>query len=852
MPVPIPVNIEDEMRQSYMDYAMSVIIGRALPHARDGLKPVHRRVLYAMSELGLDWNRAYKKSARVVGDVIGKYHPHGDSAVYDTIVRLAQDFSMRYPLVDGQGNFGSVDGDSPAAMRYTEIRLSRIAGEMLADIDRDTVDFQPNYDGSESEPKLLPTRLPNLLLNGSTGIAVGMSTNIPPHNLGELVDACIALIENPGFAAEDLLPYVSGPDFPTGGFICGRSAIREAYLRGRGVIKVRARAKVEEYGNRQRIIVEELPYQVNKARLIERMAELVNDKKIEGISDLRDESDRSGMRIVIELKRDADGEVVLNQLYRQTQLQDSFGIILLAIVDGRPQVLDLASALREFLEHRREVVNRRTIFDLRKAEERLHILEGLKIALDNLDAVLALIRASGGPAEARQGLVANFALSETQAQAILDMRLQRLTNLEREKILEEHRETEAVIAGLRKILGDPAEIDAIIRSELGELKQRYGDPRRTEILDAEDDIPDEALIRREDVVVTVSHAGYVKRIPVVEYRAQGRAGRGVIGTKSREEDFVEQLFTASTHDELLFFTSTGRIHRRRVFEIAEGSRQARGKAIVNLLQLGADEKVSAFLPISNFEQGAAVLLATQRGEVKKTDLMAYSSRRAASSGIIAIGLEEGDALIGARLVRPGDEVVLSTSAGQAIRFREADVRSTGRGAGGVRGILLREGDQVVALEVVEPGLSLLAVSETGLGKQSLIEDYRLQSRGGSGIITMRLPAGSAVVGVVGVHEGDEVILVTDRGQVIRIRVDEIRVAGRATQGVRLQKLDEGERVASVARVVDSDSNNESESDDDGEPGKGPAPSVPPVSSSESESGNGSGLLPPPASSESEP
>ncbi len=852
MPVPIPVNIEDEMRQSYMDYAMSVIIGRALPHARDGLKPVHRRVLYAMSELGLDWNRAYKKSARVVGDVIGKYHPHGDSAVYDTIVRLAQDFSMRYPLVDGQGNFGSVDGDSPAAMRYTEIRLSRIAGEMLADIDRDTVDFQPNYDGSESEPKLLPTRLPNLLLNGSTGIAVGMSTNIPPHNLGELVDACIALIENPGFVAEDLLPYVSGPDFPTGGFICGRSAIREAYLRGRGVIKVRARAKVEEYGNRQRIIVEELPYQVNKARLIERMAELVNDKKIEGISDLRDESDRSGMRIVIELKRDADGEVVLNQLYRQTQLQDSFGIILLAIVDGRPQVLDLASALREFLEHRREVVNRRTIFDLRKAEERLHILEGLKIALDNLDAVLALIRASGGPAEARQGLVANFALSETQAQAILDMRLQRLTNLEREKILEEHRETEAVIAGLRKILGDPAEIDAIIRSELGELKQRYGDPRRTEILDAEDDIPDEALIRREDVVVTVSHAGYVKRIPVVEYRAQGRAGRGVIGTKSREEDFVEQLFTASTHDELLFFTSTGRIHRRRVFEIAEGSRQARGKAIVNLLQLGADEKVSAFLPISNFEQGAAVLLATQRGEVKKTDLMAYSSRRAASSGIIAIGLEEGDALIGARLVRPGDEVVLSTSAGQAIRFREADVRSTGRGAGGVRGILLREGDQVVALEVVEPGLSLLAVSETGLGKQSLIEDYRLQSRGGSGIITMRLPAGSAVVGVVGVHEGDEVILVTDRGQVIRIRVDEIRVAGRATQGVRLQKLDEGERVASVARVVDSDSNNESESEDDGEPGKGPAPSVPPVSSSESEPGNGSGLLPPPASSESEP
>ena len=802
MPTPIPVNIEDEMRQSYMDYAMSVIIGRALPHASDGLKPVHRRVLHAMNELGVDWNRPYKKSARIVGDVIGKYHPHGDSAVYDTIVRLAQDFSMRYPLVDGQGNFGSVDGDAPAAMRYTEIRLSRMASEMLAEIDRDTVDFIPNYDGSEREPRVLPARLPNLLLNGATGIAVGMSTNIPPHNLGELVDACVALIEDPRLEARELLAYVQGPDFPTGGLICGRAAIHEAYVRGRAVLKVRARARVEGEGPKKRIIVEELPYQVNKARLIERIAELVNEKKIEDISDLRDESDRSGMRIVIELKRDADGERVLNQLYRVTQLQDSFGVNMLAVADGRPRLFDLAGALRVFLDHRREVVTRRTIFDLRKAEERLEILAGLKVAIENLDEVLALIRAANGPAAARQELVERFALSENQAQAILNMQLQRLTNLERDKIVEEHRETELIIAGLRQILGDPAEIDKIIRGELLELKERYGDPRRTEILEADDDVADEALIRREDVVVTVSHAGYVKRLAVAEYRAQRRGGKGVVGARAREEDFVEQLFTASTHDELLFFTSAGRIHRRRVFDIPQGSRAGRGKAIINLLQLGAGEAVSAFLPLSTFEEGAAVLLATRRGEVKMTDLMAYASRRAVSSGIIAIGLAEGDALIGARLVRPGDEIVLSTRQGQAIRFRSSDVRATGRGAGGVRGIQLRGDDEVVGLEVVAPELRLLAVSETGLGKQSPIEEYRLQTRGGSGIITMRVSEGSGVVGVVGVRLDDEVILVTDRGRVIRLRVDEIRVTGRATQGVRLQDLDEGERVASVARVVE--------------------------------------------------
>ena len=809
MPTPIPVNIEDEMRQSYMDYAMSVIIGRALPHASDGLKPVHRRVLHAMNELGVDWNRPYKKSARIVGDVIGKYHPHGDSAVYDTIVRLAQDFSMRYPLVDGQGNFGSVDGDAPAAMRYTEIRLSRMASEMLAEIDRDTVDFIPNYDGSEREPRVLPARLPNLLLNGATGIAVGMSTNIPPHNLGELVDGCVALIEDPRLEARDLLAYVQGPDFPTGGLICGRAAIHEAYVRGRAILKVRARARVEGEGNKQRIIVEELPYQVNKARLIERIAELVNEKKIEDISDLRDESDRSGMRIVIELKRDADGERVLNQLYRVTQLQDSFGVNMLAVADGRPRLFDLAGALRVFLDHRREVVTRRTIFDLRKAEERLEILAGLKIAIENLDEVLALIRASNGPAAARQELMERFALSESQAQAILAMQLQRLTNLERDKIVEEHRETELIIADLRRILGDPAEIDKIIRGELLELKERYGDPRRTEILESDEDVADEALIRREDVVVTVSHAGYVKRLPVAEYRAQRRGGKGVVGARARDEDFVEQLFTASTHDELLFFTSAGRIHRRRVFDIPQGSRAGRGKAIVNLLQLAGGEAVSAFLPLSTFEEGAAVLLATRRGEVKMTDLMAYASRRAASSGIIAIGLAEGDELIGARLVRPGDEIVLSTRQGQAIRFRSSDVRTTGRGAGGVRGIQLRGDDEVVGLEVVAPELQLLAVSATGLGKQSPIEEYRLQTRGGSGIITMRVPENSGVVGVVGVRLDDEVILVTDRGRVIRLRVDEIRVAGRATQGVRLQDLDEGERVASVARVVERESEGES-------------------------------------------
>lgn len=805
MALRIPVSIEEEMRQSYMDYAMSVIIGRALPDARDGLKPVHRRVLYAMNELGVDWNRPYKKSARITGDVIGKYHPHGDSAVYDTIVRLAQDFSMRAPMVDGQGNFGSIDGDAPAAMRYTEVRLARVASEMLADIDRETVDFIANYDESEHEPAVLPAKIPNLLLNGAAGIAVGMATNIPPHNLGELVDGCHALLENPNLQPLDLMEHIPGPDFPTGGFICGRQPIREAYVTGRGILQMRASAEIEENekNGRQRIIVDEIPYQVNKARLIERIAELVNAKKIEGISDLRDESDRNGMRIVIELKRDANGQVVLNQLYRHTSMQDSFGVNLLAIVDGRPKLLNLREALVVFLDHRREVVTRRTLFDLRKAEERLHILEGLKIALDNIDAVIALIRASKNPAEAKTGLMQSFELSERQAQAILDMRLQRLTNLERDKILEEHRETVELIAKLKHILANSSEVDRIIGEELEEMKERYGDERRTAIIETEADISLADLTPVEDVVVTVSHAGYVKRIEASEYRAQRRGGRGKQGANTRDEDFIEHVFVASTHDILLFLTNTGKLHWRKVYEIPPGSRVSRGKAIVNVLQLEADEKVSTFLPIQEFEKGPHVLFATSKGTVKKTELMAYARRR--SAGIIAINLEEDDALIGAALVAPNQQVLLSTRTGMAIRFSESDVRPMGRSAGGVRGIQLGSGDEVVSLEVLAEDANLLSVSERGQGKRSPLDEYRQQTRGGKGIRTMKItPKTGGVVGVVQVSDADELMLVTDRGRLIRLRVDEIRVAGRNTQGVKLLEVDQGERLVSLALVEESE------------------------------------------------
>ncbi|MDX2167382.1 MAG: DNA gyrase subunit A [Deltaproteobacteria bacterium] len=827
----IPVAIEDEMRQSFMDYAMSVIIARALPDARDGLKPVHRRSLYAMYDLSNDWNRPYKKSARIVGDVIGKYHPPGDSAVYDTIVRMVQDFSLRYPLIDGQGNFGSVDGDSAAAMRYTEIRMARIASEMLADLDKETVDFGPNYDESTQEPLVLPSRIPNLLVNGSSGIAVGMATNIPPHNLGEVVDGLIALIENPDLTIAQLMQHIPGPDFPTGGFLHGRSAIREAYHTGRGGLMMRARTEIEDGGERgkAKIIVRELPYQVNKARLIERIAELVTEKRIEGISDLRDESDRDGMRVVIELKRDAVPEVVQNQLFKLSQLQDSFGVNMLAIVAGRPRLLNLKQALQVFIEHRREVVTRRTVYELRKARERLHILEGLKIALENLDAVIALIRAATDPVQARDGLMRQFGLSEIQAQAILDMRLQRLTNLERDKILEEHAEVVKQIARYEEILGDEREVSKIVVEELRAVRVQYGDPRRTEIIDESTDLSDEDLIAEADMVVTVSHEGYVKRNPVAEYRAQRRGGRGKIGATTKDEDFIEHLFVASTHAYILVFTTSGRLFWIKVHALPQAGRAARGKAIVNLLSLGADEKVSAFLPVREFAPGRYVLFATKDGTVKKTALDDYANPR--PSGIIAIKLNDGDQLIGVRLTDGDQEVILSTANGQAIRFRESDVRPMGRNAAGVRGIQLDAGDAVVAVDVITPDTTLLAVAEKGYGKRTAVDEYRLTNRGGKGVITMNVTERvGRVVGVRMVREDDHVMLITDGGTVIRMPVRGISVIGRNTQGVRLIDVAEGEQVVGLACVPDAEaevSGNDNggdaaPSDDSGGPDEPPA------------------------------
>lgn len=810
----IPVNIEDEMRQSYMDYAMSVIIRRALPDARDGLKPVHRRILYAMYDLGNEWNKGYKKSARVVGDVIGKYHPHGDSAVYYAVVRMAQDFSMRYPLIDGQGNFGSVDGDPAAAMRYTEIRMARIAGELLADIDKETVEFSPNYDETLQEPRVLPARLPNLLLNGSSGIAVGMTTNIPPHNLNEVADAVVALIENPAITVEGLMAYVPGPDFPTAGFIHGTAAIREAYETGKGVLQVRARAttEVDKKSGRSSIIVTEIPYQVNKARLLERIAELVNEKRVEGIYDLRDESDRQGMRIVVELKREAVPEIVLNQLYKMTPMQESFGMIMLAIVENRPRLLSLKEALQQFVSHRFEVVTRRTVFDLRKAEERLHILEGLKIAIENLDAVIQLIRRAPNPPAAKEGLVATFVLSEVQAQAVLDMRLQRLTNLERDKILEEHREVESLIARLRAILADEREISKIIVEEMHEVKSMYGDARRTEIVEHVGDISIEDMIADEDMAVTISHEGYIKRNPVSLYRAQRRGGKGKIGTTTRDEDFVEHLFIASTHSYILFFTTAGKVYWIKVHEVPQAGRAARGKPVVNLLELKSDEKISAFLPVREFRENHFVFFATKQGVVKKTDLMAYANPR--PSGIIAIGLDTDDEVISVRMTDGKQEVILTTRNGQAIRFREEEVRSMGRGATGVRGITLGNMDEVVSLEILSPGVSVLTVAENGYGKRTDIAEYRVQARGGKGIITMKATERTgAVIGVQQVTDDDNVMLVTSAGKIIRLRVADIRVIGRNTQGVRLIDIEEGERVVSLARLAEQE---DSEQEDNGE------------------------------------
>lgn len=800
----VPVNIEDEVKESYLSYSMSVIVGRALPDVRDGLKPVHRRILYGMYEMGNEWNKPYKKSARIVGDVMGKFHPHGDAALYDALVRMAQDFSMRYPLIDGQGNFGSIDGDPPAAMRYTEVRLERIAGEMLEDIDKETVEFIPNYDGSTSEPLVLPAKIPNLLLNGSSGIAVGMSTNIPPHNLGELVDAIIAQVKNPNISLDKLMDHIPGPDFPTGGFILGRDAIREAYATGRGVIKMRARAKIERQkkGERDNIVVTEIPFQVNKAKLIERIADLVKDEKVKGISDIRDESDREGIRVVIELKRGENAEVVLNQLYKHTPMDSSFGIIMLALVRNQPRVLSLKELIGQFIEHRKEVVTKRTEFELRKAEARLHILEGLKIALDNLDAVIALIRGSQSPQEARDGLILNFSLSDAQAQAILDMRLQRLTALERGKIIEERNDLIKTIRRLKEILEKEPLLFDIIVSELEDVKNRYSDERRTEIIENPEEISLEDLIADEDVVVTITHDGYIKNTPLSIYRSQRRGGKGRMGMTTKDSDFIESIFVASTHSYVLFFTNLGRCYWLKVHEIPEAGPSAKGKAIVNLLELSSGESVATVLPVPEFKEDRYIIMATKNGIVKKTDIMAYSNRRV--GGIIAVNIREGDELIGARITNGKCEILLTTRFGQAVRFNEEQVRDMGRGATGVIGIRLDEGDEVVGLDAIENQNTLiLTVTELGYGKRTPVSEYRLISRGGKGVITMKTTEKNGyVVGSFIVTNDMQIILITSRGKMIRIKASQISVYGRGTQGVKLIDLEPGEKVAAVTRVIE--------------------------------------------------
>ncbi len=802
---PIPISIETEMQNSYLDYAMSVIIGRALPDVRDGLKPVHRRVLYTMHEMGLDWNKPFKKSARVVGDAMGKYHPHGDSAIYDTLVRMAQEFSLRYPLVDGQGNFGSVDGDPAAAMRYTEARRSRISDELLSDIDKETVDFSPNYDESLLEPDVLPTKIPNLLVNGSSGIAVGMATNIPPHNLNEIVDGLIALIERPEITIDELFHYVKGPDFPTGAIIYGRQGIYDAYRTGRGLIQLRAKAFVEKEkrAEKERIIITEIPYQVNKARLIEKIAELVREKNIEGISDLRDESDRDGMRIVIELKRDQYAEVILNKLYKHTQLQVTFGTIMLAIVDQRPKCLNLKEMMELFLRHRREVIVRRTKFLLAKAEARDHIVQGLLIALDNIDAVVSLIRASQTPLIAREGLMAQFALSEEQARAILDMRLQRLTGLEREKLETEHHELLGEIRYLRSLLEQPALVTGVIKDELLKVKEMYGDARRTEIVDDSSEITLEDMIVEEDMMVMITHAGYIKRNPVTMYRSQLRHGKGVTGIIAKEDDFVEHLFVASTHDYILVFTDKGKVYWLKVYTIPEAGRQARGKPIINLIQVEQGENVSAILPVQNFEPGKYIVMATRNGTVKKTELIEYGNPR--SNGIIALNINEGDSLVSVALTDGKQDVFLSTHKGMAIRFSEEDVRPMGRTATGVRGISLSKNDYVIGMDIVHNDFTILTVTEKGYGKRSEVEDYRIQGRGGKGLINLKCtPKRGNVVGMLQVSQQDDILLVAASGKILRIKVTNIKVIGRNTQGVALQWLGDDDKVMAVARVLESD------------------------------------------------
>jgi DNA gyrase subunit A len=840
----IPVNLEDEMRRSYLDYAMSVIVGRALPDVRDGLKPVHRRVLFAMHELGNDYNKAYKKSARVVGDVIGKYHPHGDTAVYDTIVRMAQDFSLRYMLIDGQGNFGSVDGDAPAAMRYTEIRMARIAHEMLADLDKETVDFSPNYDGSEHEPVVMPSRLPNLLVNGSSGIAVGMATNIPPHNLNEVIGACLALIDNENSTIEELMQHVPGPDFPTAGIINGVQGIHDAYRTGRGKVYVRARVSIEtdEKRNRQSIIVTELPYQVNKALLLERIAQMVREEKLDGIAELRDESDKSGMRMVIEMKRGETHDVLLNNLYEHTAMQSVFGINMVALVAGQPRLLNLKELLECFLRHRREVVTRRSIYDLRKSRARAHVLEGLAVALESIDDMIALIKSAKDPDEARVKMMARtwpavlvgkmlaagdtnitrpegldlafgltakgYFLTETQAQAILDLRLHRLTGLEQEKLRSEYSEILKTIADLLDILADPDRLLRVIREELIAIREQYGDKRRTEIVQSRVSLSVEDLIADEDVVVTLSHTGYVKSQPLAAYRAQRRGGRGKTATSMKEEDFVEKLLIANTHATILCFTSFGKVYWLKVYEIPQAGRGARGKPIVNLLSLSEGEKVNAILPVNDFAQGGFVFMATSDGTVKKTELTEFSRPR--SNGIIAIGLEDGNHLVGVGLTGGKCDILLFSDSGKVVRFLEADVRPMGRSAKGVRGIMLKDDQAVIALiiacpEALSEGTTVLTATRHGFGKRTLLSEYPSHKRGGQGVISIQVSERNGkVVSACVVEDVDQAMLITSGGTLIRTRVKEISTVGRNTQGVRLIEPDEGEHLAGMEKVAESD------------------------------------------------
>jgi DNA gyrase subunit A len=814
------ISIETEMRRSYLDYAMSVIIGRALPDVRDGFKPVHRRVLFAMHEAGNHHDKPYKKAARIVGDVMGKFHPHGDTAIYDTIVRLAQDFSMRYPLVDGQGNFGSVDGDAPAAMRYTEVRMSKLAHEMLADIDKDTVDFGPNYDGQQKEPLVLPSRFPNLLVNGSSGIAVGMATNIPPHNMSEVVDALIAQVEDPDITIDTLMQHIKGPDFPTSGYILGREGIVQAYRTGRGHVLMRARATVEEGGKRgkDRIVVTEIPYQVNKSRMIEQIAHLVNEKKIDGITDIRDESDRDGIRVVLDLRRDAVPKVILNNLYKHTQMQETFGAIFLAIVNNRPQVLNLKQMLSHFIDHRREVITRRTAYELTRAEERAHILEGLKVALDNLDEMIALIRAAKAPDEARQAMRLRFKLSDVQAHAILDMKLQRLTGLERQKIVDEYTETLKQIARLKEILANDRLVYGLIVEELKEIRKNYGDTRRTEIIAHAGEISVEDMIAEEEMVITVSHAGYMKRNPLTIYRSQRRGGKGRTGMTTREEDFVEHLFVASTHASILIFTTKGRVHWLKVHEIPQIGAAGKGKNIVNFVELMPEEKVAALVPVKDFAEDRYVIFCTKKGIIKKTPLSAYGNPRA--GGIIAMGIEEDDELLSVNLTDGKQEIFMATADGQAIRFPEADVRPMGRGAHGVIGMKLSlragmpdpdskrpdERDEIVEMDVLRSkDGTILTVTAKGYAKRTAVEEYRLQGRGGTGIINLKVTDKTGpVVQVMEVSVDDQVMVITAFGKIIRTNVRDISILGRPTQGVRLIHLDEGDTVVAVARVAEGD------------------------------------------------